>query len=84
MTLREQADCLEAISKYQPGWDGYRAPAISPKVIQMTKAILFRLGEGWDICPCADGSVNLMFEEDGVSVSVDIDVDGSQEGQPRV
>jgi hypothetical protein len=81
MTAREQADCLEAISKYQKGWDGYRAPAISPKVIQMTKAILFRLGDGWDVAPCPDGSVTLNFQEGDVFVSVDIDVDEPQEGR---
>lgn len=73
MTFSQAVQALDEFSKLKPGWDGYRAPTPLPEVIQMAKAVLGRLGEGFEPCPCPDGSIDLERNDDEFDIIVNID-----------
>ncbi len=72
MTQIEAIREVDAYADLKPGWDGYRAPAFDPKVIQMTKALLWKLGDGWEPGPCPDGTISLEFKEGDIRIDVDV------------
>jgi hypothetical protein len=52
----------------------YRGKAIDQRCITMAKALLWRLGDGWDPCPCSDGSISMEYNADGMTLTLDVDV----------
>lgn len=59
MTHSEAVQKLDSFKDLKENWDSYGGRPISPKAIDCAKAMLFRLGPGWQPVPMSDGGVLL-------------------------
>jgi hypothetical protein len=66
----EAHERLESFHNLKPGWDSYGAPPISEIAMTCAKAMLFRLGDGWQPVPMSDGGVQLEGSHLGCYVEV--------------
>ena len=73
MNLAEANERLETFFTFKAGWDSYSGKPISQKAIVCAKAMLFRLGDGWQPVPCSDGGVQLEGPHLGCYVEIYID-----------
>lgn len=70
MNIAQAVDRVNSFRDLGCDWESYNGKMISLKCIDMAKALLFRLGDGWTPVPCSDGSVQLEFHDDGIDIEI--------------